>query len=202
MDGLDDYRDELKERYRDSGDYDREARQDAGGASEQHDSVSATELADEASEAGRRLEHVNSSPDAEGPSEPDAQPRSDSSDDGEERVAEHPEHSAEPEGQNELERLREDFREKYPKWEASHGKPEESDRRSQTVADDPVKLKESRAAAESENPGRGAKQATPSEAENQERGVPTEAGSSEMGREPDSSRNEKDWVMQVRLPQE
>jgi hypothetical protein len=174
-DGLDDYRDELKKRHPDSGDHDQaEARREAGDTSEQHDSASATELADEASEAGRRLAHANSSLDAGGRSELDAQPGSDSSDDGEERAAEHPERSAEPEGQNELERLREDFREKYPEWEASHGsKPEE--------------LKESRAAAESENPGRGSKQATPSEAENQEGGVPVEAGRSEAGRESDSS---------------
>jgi hypothetical protein len=188
-DALEDYRDELKKRYPDSGDHDQgEARQDAGDASEQHNGASATELADEASEAGRRLEHANSSPDAEGRSEADAQSRSDPSDDGKEKASEHPEHIAEPESQNELERLREDFRQKYPEWEADPGsKPEESDRRSKTEADDPVRLRESQAAVESEKPGRGAKQATPREAENQDRGVPTEAGRSEMARESGSS---------------
>jgi hypothetical protein len=157
-DGLGYYRDELRKRHPDSANHDQgEARHSAGDASGQHDSVS-TKVADEAPEAGRRLERTNSSTDAGGRSEPDARLRSDSSDDGEERAVEHPEHGAELDGQNELERLRGDLREKYPEWEASHGtKPDE--------------LKESRAAAESGNLGRDAMQATPSEAENQEREI-------------------------------
>jgi len=174
-DGLDDHRDELRKRHPDSANHDQgEVRHGAVDASEQHDSASTIKVADEASEAGRRLELANTSPDAEGRSEPDALLRSDYSDEGKERAAEHPEHSAELEGQNELERLRGDLKEKYPESEASHGiKPDE--------------LKESRAAAESENLGRDAMQATPSEAENQERGVPADAGRSEAGRKSDSS---------------
>src|ERR1700733_7293099 len=94
-DALEDFRDELRKSHPDSGDHDQgEARQGAGDASERHDSAS-TKVGHEAPEERRRLEHANSSPDAEGRSEPDARLRSDSSNDGKERAAENPEHSAE-----------------------------------------------------------------------------------------------------------
>jgi len=130
-DSLDGYRDEIKEKYPDSGDTDQgKTQQESGEVVEHKDGISDAKL-DGGSETERGHEFVDSSIAAGVKSELHAELRSDTADEDGDGIADHSELSAEPEkGESDLEQFRDDVREKYPS-ERQEGAPRESDRSSE-----------------------------------------------------------------------